>query len=172
MIKRILAFALVAIMLLSAIPVSAADGYGPWEFANNGTHQRVSLTDPNDIQTGTCEFQTTVVPTTCLYVGFQVHTCIYCQYSYKDHYAQAVGAHDFTGWLPNGDADFTNDGTETRTCKVCGQTETRTDENSALYNVLLGDFSFSLLIDAVKSGFGWIVTIGKMVVNVVKGIAG
>lgn len=173
MTKRILAFAFAALMLFSSVSASAADSnFGPWEFSSNATHTRVSLADPTVTETGECSYSTTHVPATCLYDGFDVNTCTVCQYTYKFNYVPPIGKHDFTDWMSNFDATFKENGTESRICKVCGEKETRTDEDSAYISLLLGKFDFKLLLNALKSAGGWLVTIVKMIINVVKNVTG
>ena len=65
----------------------------------------------------------TVQPT-CTEQGYTEYTCTRCTHSYKDSYKQALG-HAFGDWVTV-DATVTKEGTKTRKCKSCSQTETLT----------------------------------------------
>ena len=67
---------------------------------------------------------------TCTTAGQVTYTCAVCGDSYSDAVAQL--GHSFTAYTSNGDATCTVDGTETAACDRCGQTDTRTEEGSAL----------------------------------------
>ena len=66
---------------------------------------------------------------TCLEDGEKTFTC-----ECGDTYTEAIKAtgHDFAEYVSNEDATYTADGTETATCSVCGETDTRTAEGSML----------------------------------------
>ena len=77
------------------------------------------------------DYKATVTDPTCTEQGYTTHTCTRCNDSYADSYADALG-HRFGQWVSNGDATEEKDGTKTRTCSVCGFTETETDVGSML----------------------------------------
>ena len=66
---------------------------------------------------------------TCLEYGEKTFTC-----ECGDTYTEATPAtgHDFAEYVSNEDATYDADGTETATCSVCGETDTRTAEGSML----------------------------------------
>ena len=76
-----------------------------------------------------------VTPPTCTEEGYTTYTCT-CGDSYVADYVSATG-HTYGAWEYNGDAvynsssDYKN-GTQTRTCTVCGETETIEAPNTAL----------------------------------------
>lgn len=76
-----------------------------------------------------------VTPPTCTEEGYTTYTCS-CGDSYIDDYVPAAG-HKWDAWSYNGDAvynsssDYQN-GTQTRTCSVCGESETVEAPNTAL----------------------------------------
>ena len=72
-----------------------------------------------------------VTPPSCTQIGYTTHVCTICGDSYVDSYTDALG-HRFGQWVSNGDATEEKDGTKTRTCSVCGFTETETDIGSML----------------------------------------
>ncbi|MGN0824125.1 MAG: leucine-rich repeat protein [Candidatus Coproplasma sp.] len=74
----------------------------------------------------------TVVAPTCTELGYTVHTCSECQFSYVDTYVVALG-HSYTNYVSNGDATCTQDGTKTATCDRdgCNERVIVTDEGSA-----------------------------------------
>lgn len=151
MIKRILAAVIATVMILCSFTAFAQDAPSNWVYTGNGTHAILNE-DGSVAQSGTCDVSATLVPATCLYDGFWVHTCSVCLHSYKSDYVKAVGHHEFTGWVGNRDFTFTEDGTESRVCKACGEKETRTQADSALYKQILGvkDFDFNFFVNAIK----------------------
>lgn len=68
-------------------------------------------------------------PATCLEEGEKTFTC-----ECGDTYTEAIPAtgHDFSNYVSNEDATYEADGTETATCSVCGETDTRVAEGSML----------------------------------------
>lgn len=68
-------------------------------------------------------------PATCLEEGEKTFTC-----ECGDTYTEAISAtgHDFAEYVSNEDATYEADGTETATCSVCGETDTRIAEGSML----------------------------------------
>lgn len=65
----------------------------------------------------------------CLEEGEKTFTC-----ECGDTYTEAIPAtgHDFAEYVSNEDATYEADGTETATCSVCGETDTRVAEGSML----------------------------------------
>ncbi len=80
----------------------------------------------------THSYTETVTAPTCTEQGFTTHTCS-CGDSYVDTYVDALG-HNFVDYVSNNDATCVENGTETATCsrENCNESNTRTDENSAL----------------------------------------
>ena len=80
----------------------------------------------------THNYTETVTSPTCTEQGFTTHTCS-CGDSYVDTYVDALG-HNFVDYVSNNDATCVENGTETATCsrEKCNESDTRTDENSAL----------------------------------------
>lgn len=169
MIKRILAAVIAAVMMLSAFTAFAQEAPSNWVYTGNGTHAVLNA-DGTVAQSGSCNFEATCVPATCLYDGFWVHTCPVCLHSYKGNYIKAVGHHEFTNWLGNRDFTFTEDGTESRMCKVCGEKETRTQADSALYKQILGvkDFDFNYFVNAIKILGNGLITWVKIIIGFFK----
>ena len=66
---------------------------------------------------------------TCLEEGEKTFAC-----ECGDTYSEAIKAtgHDFAEYVSNEDATYEADGTETATCSVCGETDTRVAEGSML----------------------------------------
>ena len=66
---------------------------------------------------------------TCLEEGEKTFTC-----DCGDTYTEVIPTtdHDFSNYVSNEDATYTSDGTETATCPVCGETDTRVAEGSML----------------------------------------
>lgn len=71
---------------------------------------------------------------TCTKEGVVEYTCIDCGYK-KNGSVDATG-HAFTAWGSNDDRTFFKDGTLSRTCAFCGETETMADENSSVISQL------------------------------------
>ncbi len=70
-------------------------------------------------------FKTKVVAPTCTDKGYTLHTCTVCKNSYKSDYTDAKG-HKFGNWATTKKATCTTDGTQTKTCSVCGEKQTQT----------------------------------------------
>ena len=66
---------------------------------------------------------------TCLEEGEKTFAC-----ECGDTYSEAIKAtgHDFAEYVSNEDATYEADGTETATCSVCGETDTRVAKGSML----------------------------------------
>ena len=88
-------------------------------------------TETREVEALGHDYKDTVTDPTCTEQGYTTHTCTRCNDSYADSYADALG-HRFGQWVSNGDATEEKDGTKTRTCSVCGFTETETDVGSML----------------------------------------
>ncbi|MCM1115441.1 MAG: cohesin domain-containing protein [Clostridium sp.] len=111
---------------------------------------------------------------TCTDKGYTTYTCSRCGNSYIDNEVSASG-HSYGQWTYNGNAEFVSssnykNGTQTRTCAVCGEEETveapntallrrrgtsLTLESSILMNVMVGkeqvDYYDEVYIEAVRS---------------------
>ena len=70
-------------------------------------------------------YKDTVVKPTCEEKGYTQHKCSRCGDMYKDTYTDAAG-HKFSDWNVTKAATCTAAGSQTRTCSVCGKTETKT----------------------------------------------
>ena len=66
----------------------------------------------------------TVIQPTCTAKGYTEHSCTECGYSYRDSYVSAKG-HKFGNWTLSQSAGCESKGSEVRSCKTCGQKETR-----------------------------------------------
>lgn len=64
-----------------------------------------------------------VTPPTCTSDGYTTYTCS-CGYSYTDNFTKATG-HSFGNWQTVKAPTTTSEGTEKRTCSVCGVSETK-----------------------------------------------
>ncbi|MGN0468246.1 MAG: thioester domain-containing protein [Acutalibacteraceae bacterium] len=122
----------------------------------NGTHSK-KCENCNYVYTENCSVTTTDYANSCTNIGYSVHTCSLCGYSYTDGYKEAKG-HDYSKWenynstshvrycsrCPvaeytihvwspyyfNGDNTSTDPGTKTKTCIYCGITHTiKADDN-------------------------------------------
>mgnify|MGYP002510615359 CR=1 FL=1 len=76
-----------------------------------------------------------VTEPTCIKKGYTTYTCS-CGDSYIDDETAALG-HSYGQWTYNGDAEYVSsinykNGTQTRTCSVCGEEETVEAPNTAL----------------------------------------
>ncbi len=78
------------------------------------------------------EYTTEITAPTCTAQGFTTYTCA-CGNEYIADYVNALN-HDFTNYVSDNNATCTEYGTETARCNRvnCNQTDTRTDEHSAL----------------------------------------
>ncbi len=93
---------------------SAPDGAMELRIWENGT-------DPAAVQ----------LAPTCTEQGGTVHTCRDCGYSYITNATPAKG-HSYGDYVFNNNASCTADGTQTRTCTVCGAVDTVTAPDTAL----------------------------------------
>ena len=71
------------------------------------------------------DYQAEVTAPTCTAQGYTTHTCSRCGNSYTDSYIDALG-HSWGDWTVTAEAGEYTDGSRTRTCAVCGETETET----------------------------------------------
>lgn len=78
---------------------------------------------------------TSVHDPTCLEEGYTLHTCVNCGYSYKDT-EKPKSNHKWYDWKTTKRADCGHDGEETRTCSVCGATETRVLEKTGKHTIV------------------------------------
>ncbi len=69
---------------------------------------------------------------TCTEQGYTTHTCSRCDDSYVDTYVDALG-HTWGEWVSDNNATLNADGTKTRTCSVCNDTETITEPRNGWY---------------------------------------
>lgn len=81
-------------------------------------------------------YKVVVTKPTCTEKGYTTHTCLRCGESYIDNEVSALG-HIYGQWTYNGDAEYVSstnykNGTQTRTCSVCGEEETVEAPNTAL----------------------------------------
>ena len=72
------------------------------------------------------EYTSAVTAPTCTEQGFTTHACA-CGDSYVSDHTDPLG-HDMGEWEPVSDPTCTKDGTESRSCSRCGNTETRAIE--------------------------------------------
>ena len=70
------------------------------------------------------EYDKVVTDPTCTEQGYTTHTCEKCGNSYVDTYTDALG-HDFGEWETVKEATEEETGLEKRSCKRCGEEETR-----------------------------------------------
>ena len=68
-------------------------------------------------------YEKVIVAPTCTEQGYTTYTC-HCGDTYVDDYVDALG-HTFGDWTVTEQETCTKAGMETRTCEVCGETETR-----------------------------------------------
>ena len=73
----------------------------------------------------THSYTETVVAPTCTEQGYTRHECVKGDDTYTDTFVPATG-HSWGGWTTTTEATASTTGVETRTCSVCGATETRT----------------------------------------------
>ena len=65
----------------------------------------------------------TTVPATCTEDGYTIYTCTRCGEKVKANYVAATG-HSWSEWKQTQQASCAQNGIKTRSCSVCGQTET------------------------------------------------
>lgn len=80
-------------------------------------------------------YTTIITAPTCTEKGYTTYTCS-CGDAYTADETPELG-HNYGQWVYNGDAEFTSsssykNGTQTRTCSVCGESETVEASNTAL----------------------------------------
>ena len=98
-----------------------------------------TCTEPGHKEYNTCEncdyttfevipaghtYETTVLPPTCINVGYTTHTCSGCGDSYNDSYEDATG-HTMGAWYQSSDATTTHDGEMRSSCLNCAHYETK-----------------------------------------------
>ncbi len=69
-------------------------------------------------------YQTTVVPPTCIDSGYTLYTCTQCGIERTGSFTPPSGAHIYSDWTTT--ETGSNYYTDTRTCTGCGHTETKT----------------------------------------------
>ena len=72
------------------------------------------------------------VPATCTTNAATVYTCNVCGDSYRTETPDSALGHTFGEYVYNNDATLVADGTKTRTCSLCGETETITAEGTMI----------------------------------------
>ena len=70
------------------------------------------------------KFHYTTVPSTCLEEGYKQYVCDYCGFTYIDDILPKSN-HRWGNWKLTKHRDCGHDGEESRTCTICGKTETR-----------------------------------------------
>ena len=78
------------------------------------------------------------VPGTCVDEGYTPYTCSRCDDSYNDDYT-GYGECSYGSWLSDNNGTTDCDGTKTRTCKYCGNSETVTDTGARMPDVVMLD---------------------------------
>lgn len=68
---------------------------------------------------------------TCVRNGYITYGCTACEYTYKVFDTDAATGHDFGEWTVTKSATSTKKGVESRTCKNCGEVETRPTDREA-----------------------------------------
>lgn len=91
------------------------------ESHNDGTHTLVCKLDPSHIITENCAYVDHVIKPTCLEAGETTHTCLYCDYSFKDNIQEKLD-HDYADPIP----DPENPGKHIQIC--------RNDPSHKIYN--------------------------------------
>ncbi|MDO4380720.1 MAG: hypothetical protein Q4D20_07600 [Clostridia bacterium] len=127
----------------------------------NATHS-MKCENCSYVYTQNCTFATDVYENSCSNIGYSVHTCSECGYSYTDGYAEAKG-HDYAKWenynaathvrycsrcsvaeytlhvwsryYHNGDNTSTDPGTKTKTCIYCGCDHTVKADESCITKI-------------------------------------
>ncbi len=84
-------------------------------------------------------YASVIIRETCTEDGYTKHTCIHCQYEYKDNYTDKFG-HEFTNYVSDNNATCTNDGTKTAICnrETCNETDTLTDKGTKIPHTYAG----------------------------------
>ena len=70
------------------------------------------------------EYNDKKIEPTCNEQGYTLHTCIYCEYSYKDNYME-LAEHELGDWQVIKNATCTEEGTEERKCNNCDFIESK-----------------------------------------------
>ena len=70
-------------------------------------------------------YEEVVVDATCTEAGKIIYTCSRCNDTYTEQKSEPAG-HSFGEWKVKSEATCTQDGTETRICEICDETEERT----------------------------------------------
>lgn len=83
----------------------------------------VQKTEPQPAQHTHSYYLSRIVSARCEEGGYTVYACD-CGDAYQDEFTPALG-HSWGEWSVTKDATYSEEGEETRTCSVCGQTETR-----------------------------------------------
>lgn len=124
--KRIL-----STMLITTLGIVALVGCGNAEHTNVTEIETVE--EATEVETEAphehAYTEAITVEATCLEEGEKTFTCE-CGDTYTE--TIPVTGHDFAEYVSNEDATYEADGTETATCLVCGETDTRVAEGSML----------------------------------------
>ena len=118
-------------MLITTLGIVALVGCGNAEHTNVTEIETVE--EATEVETEAPHEHTyteaITVEATCTTEGEKTFTC-----ECGDTYTEAISAtgHDFAEYVSNEDATYEADGTETATCSVCGETDTRVAEGSML----------------------------------------
>jgi len=96
--------------------------FGDWSMNHDGTHSRRCANDGSHVETGDCQYETTVHAPTCEKGGYTDYICTICKHHEMRDQTEAHG-HSLTDWESDGD------GNHTRRCKyemdgTCAYTET------------------------------------------------
>ena len=78
------------------------------------------------------------VPGTCMDEGYTPYTCSRCEDTYNDDYT-GYGECSYGSWISDNNGTADCDGTKTRTCKYCGDSETVTDTGARMPDVVMLD---------------------------------
>ena len=131
--KKKLALVLTAITLSMTLFVGCGNtettGVADETIANTVEETVVDVVEPIEAPHEHTYTEEVTTPATCLEDGEKTFTC-----ECGDTYTEAIPAtgHDFAEYVSNEDATYEADGTETATCLVCGETDTRVAEGSML----------------------------------------
>lgn len=131
--KKKLALVLTAITLSMTLFVGCGNtettGVADETIANTVEETVVDVVEPIEAPHEHTYTEEVTTPATCLEDGEKTFTC-----ECGDTYTEAIPAtgHDFAEYVSNEDATYEADGTETATCSVCGETDTRVAEGSML----------------------------------------
>lgn len=114
-------------------PTCEDQGYTEYS-CSCGATKRDDYVDPlgHDYQAGK------PVPGTCVEEGYTPYTCSRCEDSYNDDYT-GYGDHSYSSWISDNNGTADREGTKTRTCKHCGDSETVTDTGARMPDVVMGE---------------------------------